>query len=637
MGIHRASLSPSPSLPQKNERRASTLLTPVGIVVVIAGLYFGRQMWIPLALGVVFAFLLTPAVSLLEKCRLGRVPSVLVVMVLGFAFFGFVGWAVTNQLLEIASHLSEYKENIQDKVEAIRSPAGGTLGRATATMNDLSKDLTSATETAGQKKLARTQNKEPIPVQVAAPPHTATEFLRDVAGPLSGVLETAGIVVIFTLFILVKREDLRNRFLRLAGNSQFNVATQGLDDASQRLGRYLFLQFAVNAGYGLLFGLGVFALGIPHPLLWGALACLLRFVPYIGSPIAAAFPTALALAVFPGWGQALLTVVLFLVMEITIANVLEPWLYGAHTGVSSLAILVAAIFWSMLWGPVGLILSTPLTVCLIIMGSYISELQFLTILLGDEPVLSPAEHFYQRLLALDEEEARQIADNYLKEYPLGILFDSLLVPALRLAERDRHMGALGEERTTFINQSTRDLIEELAEATPPEIEPDNNADVAQLMMGTTGSGPRIACIPARDEADEIVGLMVSKSLQRAGQDAWAVPIGSMSTMLERVEQLKASIVCVSALPPFAAGQARSLCRQLRQSLPNVTIILGLWDFPGGMAKAQERVGPGCADLIGTSLAQVVSVITAGIAEGKVHVSSPEPAVRSGATELRTAQ
>jgi predicted PurR-regulated permease PerM len=621
------------SLPQKNERRASTLLTPVGIVVVIAGLYFGRQMWIPLALGVVFAFLLTPVVSLLEKCRLGRVPSVLVVMVLAFAFFGFVGWGVTNQLLEIASHLSEYKENIQDKMEAIRSPATGSLGKATATMNDLSKDLTSATETAGQKRLARTQNKEPIPVQVAAPPHTATEFLRDVAGPLSGVLETSGIVVIFTLFILVKREDLRNRFLRLAGNGQFNTATQGLDDASQRLGRYLFLQFAVNAGYGLLFGLGVFALGIPHSLLWGSLACLLRFVPYIGSPIAAAFPTALALAVFPGWGQALLTVAFFLVMEITIANVLEPWLYGAHTGVSSLAILVAAIFWSMLWGPVGLILSTPLTVCLIIMGNYISELQFLTVLLGDEPVLSPAEHYYQRLLALDEEEAHQIADNYLQEHPLGVLFDSLLVPALRLAERDRHMGVLGEERTTFINQSTRDLIEELAEETPPEIEPDNNADVSQLMMQTAGSGPRTVCIPARDEADELVGLMVSKLLQRAGQDAWAVPIGSMATMLERVEQLKANIVCVSALPPFAAGQARSLCRQLRHRLPNVTIMLGLWDFPGGVAKAQERVGVGCTDMVGTSLGQIVSVV----AEGKVQFSTPVPEIRSREAELKTAQ
>jgi predicted PurR-regulated permease PerM len=626
MGTHRA------SLPQKNERRASTLLTPVGILVVIAGLYFGRQMWIPLALGVVFAFLLTPVVSLLERCRLGRVPSVLVVMVLAFAFFGFVGWGVTDQLLEIASHLSEYKENIQDKMQAIRSPTSGSLGKATATMNDLSKDLTTASETAGQKKLARTQGREPIPVQVAAPPHTATEFLRDVAGPLGGVLETTGIVVIFTLFILVKREDLRNRFLRLAGNSQFNIATRGLDDASQRLGRYLFLQFAVNAGFGLLFGLGVFALGIPHPLLWGALACLLRFVPYIGSPIAAAFPTALALAVFPGWGQALLTVGLFLVMEITIANVLEPWLYGTHTGVSSLAILVAAIFWSMLWGPVGLILSTPLTVCLIIMGSYISELQFLTILLGDEPVLSPAEHFYQRLLALDEDEAHQIADNYLKEHPLGGLFDSMLVPALRLAERDRHMSTLDEERTTFINQSTRDLIEELAEATAPEIEMNNanNAEVAQLMV-TAGSGLRTVCIPARDEADELVGLMVSKLLQRAGQKAWAVPIGSVSTMLDRVEQLKANIVCVSALPPFAAGQARSLCRQLRQRLPNVHIILGLWDFPGGVAKAQERVGVGCTDMVGTSLRQIVSLV----ADGQVRVGAAA-ATGGRSEELKTA-
>ena len=208
--------------------------------------------------------------------------------------------------------------------------------------------------------------------------------------------------------------------------------TQALDEASRRLGRYLLLQFAVNAGYGLLFGLGVYFVGIPHPLLWGVFGCLLRFVPYIGTPVAAVFPMGMALAVFPGWSQAGLTFVLFLLLELTIANLVEPWLYGSHTGVSSLAILVAAIFWGMLWGPVGLILSTPLTVCLILIGRYIPQLNFLEILLGDEPVLSPQAHFYQRLLALDEEEARDIVEEYLKQNPIGNLYDSVLIPALSL-------------------------------------------------------------------------------------------------------------------------------------------------------------------------------------------------------------
>lgn len=269
--------------------------------------------------------------------------------------------------------------------------------------------------------------------------------------------------MIFTLFILLKREGLRNRLLRLAGSSQLNVMTQALDEASQRLGRYLLFQFLVNAGYGVLFGLGVYFIGIPHPLLWGVFASLLRFVPYVGTAVAALFPMGMALAVFPGWSQVGLTFALFLFLELTIANLIEPWLYGTHTGVSSLAILVAAIFWGMLWGPVGLILSTPLTVCLILMGRYIPQLSFLEILLGDEPVLSPQVHFYQRLLALDDEEARDIADKYLKENPIGNLYDSVLIPALSLAEKDRHMNVLDETRTKFIHQSTRELIEELYE------------------------------------------------------------------------------------------------------------------------------------------------------------------------------
>ncbi len=294
-------------------------------------------------------------------------------------------------------------------------------------------------------------------------PIAPSEYLRDVVGPLTGILETAFIVVIFALFILLKREDLRNRLLRLAGSGQLNVMTQALDEASQRLGRYLLLQFLVNAGYGLLFGLGVYAIGIPHALLWGVVGGLLRFVPYVGTPIAALFPMTLALAVFPGWSQVGLTFLLYLFLELIIANLIEPWLYGAHTGVSSLAILVAAVFWVMLWGPVGLILSTPLTVCLILMGRYVPQLDFLEILLGDEPVLSPHAHFYQRLLALDDDEARDIASRHLKENPIANLYDSVLIPALGLAERDRHMNVLDETRRKFIHQSTRELIEELYE------------------------------------------------------------------------------------------------------------------------------------------------------------------------------
>jgi predicted PurR-regulated permease PerM len=603
--------SPPALHPARDVSAGSRLLTLVGIVVVIAGLYLGRQVLIPFALAVVLAFLLAPIVGLLEKCHFGRVPSVLSVLVLSFVLMTAVGWGVTNQLMAILDHLADYKTNIHDKIAALRAPGNGGLGKATATVNDLSRELSAASESAEDNKIGRNAGKQPIAVQVAAPPRDAAEYLRDVAGPLTGILETCGIVVIFTLFILMKREDLRNRLLRLAGSDQLNVMTEALDEASQRLGRYLLLQFVVNAAYGLLFGLGVYFIKIPHPLLWGVFGSLLRFVPYIGAPVAAALPMGMALAVFPGWSQVVLTFALFLFLELTITNFIEPWLYGTHTGVSSLAILVAAIFWAMLWGPVGLILSTPLTLCLILMGRYIPQLNFLDILLGDEPVLSPQAHFYQRLLALDDEEARDIADKYLKENPIGNLYDSVLIPALSLAEKDRHMNVLDETRTKFIHQSTRELIEELYEGSQNAPIPGSDDSSAPPMAIQSPSGPRVVCIPARDEADEIVGTMVMQLLRRAGYDAEALPIAAVSTMLEQLEQLHPDVVCVSALPPFAAMQAKSLCKRLRQRCPKVKILLGLWEFPGGVAKAQERIGLSCVDLIGTSLAQIVSLMGEG--------------------------
>ena len=594
--------------PVKDVSSASRLLTLVGIVVVIAGLYFGRQVLIPLALAVVLAFLLAPVVRVLEKVRLGRALSVLTVLVFSFALMAAVGWGVTTQLMAILEHLPDYKANIHSKIEALRAPKGSGLGKATATVNDLSRELAEASENAEDKKVGRGSAKQPVAVQVATPPRNASEYLRDVVGPLTGSLETGGIVVIFTLFILMKQEDLRNRLLRLAGSDQLSVMTEALDEASQRLGRYLLLQFLVNASFGVLFGLGVYFIGIPHPLLWGVFGGLLRFVPYIGAPVAAAFPMGMALAVFPGWSQVGLTLVLCLILEITVANLIEPWLYGSHTGISSLAILVAAIFWGMLWGPVGLILSTPLTVCLILVGRYVPQLNFLEILLGDEPVLSPQAHFYQRLLALDDDEARDIAGKYLKDNPIGHLYDSVLIPALSLAEKDRHMNVLDETRTNFIHQTTRELIDELYEASVAASSPAGEDSSSSPTATGRRLGPRVVCVPARDEADEIVSIMIMQLLRSAGVSAETLPIGAVSTMLEEVDKLYPQIICVSALPPLAAVQAKSLCKELRQRCPGAKLILGLWGFPGGVDKAQLRVGLNCADMIGTSLTQVVSLI-----------------------------
>ena len=582
----------------------------IALAAGVAILYFGRQIFIPLALALVLSFLLTPLVSLLEKARLRRVPAVLLVLAVGFALTAGIGWEVAGQLIEITTHARDYKANLDDKIQSLHASGDGALGEATRTIQELNQELALAADTAdhaANRRNASGRQSTPIPVQVTAPPSNLIQDSRALLGPLAVQAETGGIVVIFTAFMLIKREDLRNRLIRLGGQGQLNVMTQALDEASHRLSRYLLLQFLVNALYGVFFGLGLYAIRIPHALLWGAVAAVLRLVPYIGTLVATALPVAIALTAFPGWTHAALVFCLFLVLELTVGNVVEPWLYGAHTGISSLAILVAAVFWAMLWGPVGLILSTPLTVCLLLLGRYVPELDFLEVLLGDEPVLRPEEHFYQRLLAMDQEEARNIAEVYLQENSLVSLYESVFIPALRLAEQDRHMDALGDQKSRSIFQSTRELLEELDERFRPE----NDADrVIELDRSSVDQEPQFAraeviCIPARDEADELVGMMLAHLIQQSGDKARFIPIGAVNDMLETVSRSGFHMVCVSALPPFAVGQARSLCRGLRARFPDLAIVVGLWEFPGGVPMAQQRIGTACTDAVASTLSEAV--------------------------------
>jgi predicted PurR-regulated permease PerM len=614
----------------------------IAVAITIAMLYFGRQIFIPLALALVLSFLLTPFVSLLERGHLGRISAVLIVLSLGFGLTAGISWEVAGQLLEITGHIRDYRTNLEKTIRSLRSPTSAVLGQAGATVRELNKELEVAPgQTPGHpsnEPNGGAHPTRPIPVQVTSPPTNFLQDLRTLLGPIAGLFETAGMVVIFAAFMLIKREDLRNRLVRLGGQGQLTVMTQALDDASRRLSRYLLLQFLVNAGYGTLFGLGMYLIGIPHPLLWGSLAALLRFVPYVGTLIAAAFPTMMAIAVFPGWKHALLVFGLFLVLESIVVNIIEPWLYGAHTGISSIAILVAAVFWSMLWGPVGLILSTPLTVCLMLVGRYAPHLTFLEVLLGDEPVLSPQEHFYQRLLAMDQDEARNIAEVQLKERSLEGLFETVLIPALRLAEEDRHTDVLRERTVEFISQTTRELIDDLGDRI---VRPGSAEESLQgsVSWDSRLGGREIICVPARDEADELVGMMLAQVLLQAGYRATYLSIGTVNDMLEQVEQGGFRIACVSALPPFAIGQARSLCKRLRARFPELVIIVGLWDFGGGVVKAQERIGTNCANAVATNLSESLLQIRRTSTLGAVEVSEKSKLVGEDdkGSEARTLQ
>lgn len=576
--------------------------TLIAVALTLAMLYFGRQIFIPLALALVLSFLLAPLVGVLERVRLGRVPSVLTVMVLCLALTAVVSWGVASQLLEIMAHVGDYKSNLDEKVQSLRSQKSSPLGQATATVRELNKEL-AATGSEAQSNPGQGSNEprvserssRPVPVRVTAPPSNLVQDVTALLGPLAGPVETAGIVVIFTAFTLIKREDLRNRLIRLGGEGRLHVMTQALDDASQGLSKYLWLQFLVNAGYGSLFGLGLYLIGVPHAFLWGAISVLFRFAPYIGTFLGAAFPVTLALAVFPGWKHALLAFALFLLLELVTANAVEPWLYGSHIGISSLAILVAAVFWTMLWGLPGLILSTPVTLCLMLAGRYVPRLDFLQVVLGDEPVLKPEEHFYQRLLAMDPDEARNIAEEYLREKPLESLYETVLIPALSLAEQDRHMDAIDDRVSEILSQNVRELIEDLDDRFQPQTTEAGHAARMETL--------RVVCLPARDNADELVGTMLAHLLRLSGSNAVHLPIGTVQEMLEQVSRQDFRVACVSALPPFAVGQARSLCKRLRARFPHLQIVVGLWNFAGGVPKAQERIGASISDAVVTTLAE----------------------------------
>ena len=600
----------------------------IAVGVTIALLYFGREIFIPVALAFVLSFLLTPPVSWFQKLRIGRVPAVLVVMALCLAMTVFLGWRVGAQLVEITAHLPEYRTNIERKIRALRSHNNAPILQATNTVQQLNQQLTGPSGQSGSK--ANGGSRPPIPVQVTRPPANFFQELRDLLGPLAGSIETAGLVIIFVTFMLINWEDLRSRMIRLGGQGRLSVVTQAMEEASQGLSRYLLLQFLVNSCYGCIFGIALYFVGVPHALLWGALATSLRFVPYIGVWIACAFPVAMAVAVFPGWKHALFVFVVFAALEIVTANAVEPWLYGSHAGITPFAILVAAVFWATLWGPVGLVLSVPLTLCLILVGRYVPQMSFLEVLLGDAPPLKPEENYYQRLLATDQEEATDLAHAYLEGKSLQNVYESLLVPALRLAEEDRHTGVIDDRAADFVAQSTRELIEDLAERDNGE---PRSSGVEIYLNNPNFAHASIVAIPARDPADELVGMMLAQLLQRAGAtNVRALPIDTVENMLTQVERGQFVIACISALPPFAVGQARSLCKRLHGRFPDLTVIVGLWGFAGGVPKAQERIGTACTEAVCTNFSEAFFQIQKLMdTNGAGGSKQEQPAENAGAT------
>jgi predicted PurR-regulated permease PerM len=600
---------------------AAQLLRIVTFVVVVAALYLGRSVFIPLALALLLSLLLGPVMTFLGRLR---VPRVVAILVVGAALCGVgfsLAWKLSVEFTDLASQLPVYKKTLEEKIHSLGDLRSASLSKVSQTINDLEKDLLKTSS--GPAEESRTK-RLPAPGSSAARP-MAVEIVQPSnpfasLGSVLGYMGSAGMVVIFTIFVLLGREDLRNRFIHLSGNGRLKVITQALDEATRRVQRYLFLQSAVNAVFGVIVGVALYLIGIPDAWLWGLFAGILRFLPYVGAPAAAAVPILLSLAIFPGWGHTWGTMAFFFILEVIVANFAEPLLYGTQVGLSTLAILVAAVFWTLIWGFPGLILSTPLTVSLVVMGRYVPSLNFLKVLLGDEPEISRSDLYYQRLLASDQNEARQVLEQYLQGKSLEELYNEVLIPALSLVEQDRHRNELDEATLTFIMQSTREFIEELG---------DSNASVSDAEgVVRNDSGGCLVCLPARDEADEVVGLLLSQLLQSDQFECHCVPVGTSAEMMSGIAEFNPDVVCISALPPFAIEYARNLYRKVRAEFPQVKIVIGLWQFGGDLDKMHRRLRVVDGDSVLVSLPEVIQCVT-----GKAKQPGPAVAVSDDALEI----
>jgi predicted PurR-regulated permease PerM len=563
------------------------------IAVVVAALYLAKGVLVPLTLAVLLSFLLSPVCDWLERRGLGRIPAVLATAMLGSAVLGIAAWMAVIQMTALAPKMPEYQENLQARLHAVNDYFIAALSKMTRTAEEIGQDLPKA-EQAG---VPQGTDENPYSVRVLSPPASPVQILGGTFGTLLEWLGSAGIVIILVVFFLVRREDLRDRFIGLMGTGQVTVTTQMLEDAATRVSRYLSVLFVLNATFGLAAGISLYFIGVPNAVLWGILAATLRYVPYIGQWIAAAPPICLAMAISTGWLTPVLTLGLFAVLVLFWGSVLEPWLYGKGTGVSAVAVLVAAVFWTWLWGIVGLLLATPLTVCLLVIGKHVPRLSFLHILLGNEPVFETNRRIYQRLLAGDQEEATELFEDETRSRPLVDVYDTLLIPALALAETHWHRRELDEGRHNFILQSLKEMIHDAASG-QQELQANEGVD--------DGNSPRpcILCLPARDEADEIAAMMLAQLLATGECFVQSVSFTvSAGELVDVVQRRKPDVVCISATPPAAVMHARHLCNHVRGRFPEVPVVVGLWNAQGDLSKVKTRIGGGETTRVVTTLAE----------------------------------
>jgi predicted PurR-regulated permease PerM len=561
----------------------------VGMGVILALLYWAKAVLIPIALAMLLTFLLTPIVTALWHWGLSRALAAVLVVLLAAGLLGAVGWTIEAQLATLAAELPTYTANITQKIAQVRhAGTGGVLGK----IQDVVQHVTTELQ---QGAPATPQQGASVPVQPEGP---------SLLGYLPSLLETsltAFMVLVLVTFLLIEHGTLRDRLLTFGGYAHVTSTTKALDEASARISRYLRMQALVNGSFGLLFGLGLFFVGLPYAVLWGFLAAVLRFIPYVGTLIAALLPIGLSLAVFPGWTPLLVVSGLFVLLELGTSSVFEPVLVGHSAGISQVAILVAVLFWSWLWGPVGLLLSTPLTVCLSVLGKYVSPLAFLGVVLNDEPV-EGLNTYYQRLVARDQDEATVIVEAALQTQPLVDVYDTVLLPALSYAKADRQGGLLTDEDVQALLQATREIVEDLA------THPSAAAAAARTAAEEDGAHrvplvpvPLLGC-PARDEVDALAMRMLQQACDPTRVAVDLLPPRLLTfDVVARVAQTRPALLCLGAVVPGGVPHLRYLCKQLRAHFPALPIVVGCWGVTETVAETVALLRADGLDHVGTTV------------------------------------
>ena len=576
-------------------KRDSLLRLVVGVVVV-AALYLGRDVLVPITLALLLSFVLSPLVSLIRRIGLWRGPSVVLAMLLAIGVLGAGATLIGEQAAQLAVNAPAYAQTIERKVSGVQAFATARLASMTKLLGDRPRRLSHAQRR--EPVLTTSTGQRLVPVEVHEPAPTPLEMTRSILAPVIAPLETAIIVLVVAVFVLLQKEDLRDRFIRLFGSTDLHRTTLAIDDAGARLSRYFVSQLAVNASFGAIIGAGLWFIGIPQPALWGVLAGLLRFVPYIGAFISAIAPLGLAAAIDPGWTSALWTVALFAVVEPVIGYVVEPALYGHSTGLSPISVVVAAIFWTWIWGPIGLILSTPLTLCLVVLGRHVRSLEFFDVLLGDRPALTAVETFYQRILTDNIDDALEQAEAFLADRPIVDYFDEIAIPGLRLAADDRARGTLGSDQVQRIRHSIDLLTQEAVDLAKPVEKSPRPADTELAVACIAGGGP----------FDESVAAMLVVLLTRQGVAARVVSNSAViRDTIDRLDLDGARDVALIYLDMNAAlSPLRYLVRRLRTRKTSLRIVAGLSDRAEGIVadrQLQEAVG---ADLYAALLSDAVT-------------------------------